>query len=194
MPPLIAIVGTVLVAGGLDCRGELLALEWRDVDFTGQVLHVRRAWSDIARTTKVPKSGKARAVPMSDDVIAALDRLSHRDHLTGDGDRVFVSTTGGVLDSSSLRKRYAAALERAGLPPLRLHDLRHSFCSLAIRALPVSDVQAIAGHSDIATTSRYLHSVPRPEHAAKLTAAFAGENRASNSASNVDISDVLESV
>lgn len=62
---------------------------------------------------------------------------------------------------------------------------------MAIQVLPVHDVQAIAGHADIATTSRYLHSIPRPEHAAKLTAAFA-EKRASHRASNVELSNVSE--
>lgn len=102
-----------IVAGFSGLRmGELLALEWRDVDFAGQVLRVRRAWSEVSRTTKTPKSGKERAVPMSDDVIAALDRLSRRGHQTSDGDRVFVSTTGGVLrlerPAQALRSRSRA--------------------------------------------------------------------------------------
>ena len=46
--------------------GELLALRWRDVDFTGSVIRVRSSWSGGQLTT--PKSGKVRSVPMAPDV------------------------------------------------------------------------------------------------------------------------------
>jgi integrase len=50
-------------------RGELLALRWRDIDFTASVIRVRASYSDGHLTT--PKSGKVRSVPMAPDVAAA---------------------------------------------------------------------------------------------------------------------------
>ena len=57
-------------------RGELLALRWRDVDFTGSVIRVRASYAAGRLTT--PKSGKVRSVPMAPDVAAALAQLGAR--------------------------------------------------------------------------------------------------------------------
>ena len=56
---------------------------------------------------------------------------------------------------------------------MTFHDLRHTFGTLAVRRLPVTDVQAYLGHADIATTMRYVHHVPRHDAARQLSAAFA---------------------
>lgn len=68
-------------------RGELIALRWRDVDFGGSVIRVRRAYSYGALT--VPKSGKARAVPLAPEVARSLARLGARSLWTGEEDLVF---------------------------------------------------------------------------------------------------------
>lgn len=103
--------------------GELLALRWRDVDFTGSVIRVRSSWVGGQLTT--PKSGKVRSVPMAPDVATALARLGDRSNWTGDDDLVFANETGDHLSDSALRSRYKAALRRAKLRELRFHDLRH---------------------------------------------------------------------
>jgi len=56
---------------------------------------------------------------------------------------------------------------------MTFHDLRHVFGTIAVRAFPVTDVQAFMGHQSITTTMRYVHHVPRHDAAAKLSAAFA---------------------
>jgi len=73
-----------------------------------------------------------------------------------------------VLDDSKLRKRFKGALARAGLKRLRLHDLRHTFGTLAVQAFPLSDVRAYMGHADIQTTMIYVHHVPQHDAAARL--------------------------
>lgn len=156
-------------------QGELLALRWRDIDFAGQRLHVRRAWSQAAKAEKAPKSGKVRSVPLVTELIGPLDRLSRREHFTGDDDLVFINAVGEHLDGWALRRRYAAALKRAGLRPIRFHDLRHCFGSVAVRAFPLSDVQAMLGHAHITTTMRYVHHRPGADDAAKLSDAFRGD-------------------
>src|SRR3954464_2690684 len=77
-------------------RGELVALRWRDVDFTGSLIRVRRSYSYGGLT--VPKSGKARAVPLAPEVAHALARLSTRPLWTGEDDLVFPGETGEFLD------------------------------------------------------------------------------------------------
>ncbi len=105
----------------------------------------------------VPKSGKVRSVPMVDDVARLLAQLNARQDFAGDDDLVFCEPDGGWLNDDRLRRRYEAALKRAGLRRLRFHDLRHRFGSLAITRADIVEVQAWMGHADIQTTMRYLH-------------------------------------
>jgi integrase len=104
-------------------RGELLALRWRDVDFAGSLIRVRASFAGGQLTSL--KSGKVRSVPMAPEIARVLAELGARERGTGDDDLVFVGEYGFYLDGSALRRRYAAALRRAGLRPLRFHDLRH---------------------------------------------------------------------
>jgi integrase len=151
-------------------RGELIALHWRDVDFTGSVIRVRASYADGHLTT--PKSGKVRAVPMAPDVASALARLGERKQRTGDDDLVFLGDWGGYVDGSALRRRYDAALKRAGLRRLRFHDLRHTFGTRMIAKADIRRVQEWMGHADVQTTMKYLHYVPREEDAALVAEAF----------------------
>ena len=61
--------------------GELRALRWRDIDFERRIIHVRRSYS--LANEDVPKSGRARAVPLVDQVARVLDALSRRDVFIG---------------------------------------------------------------------------------------------------------------
>jgi integrase len=162
-----------LTAGFTGLRmGELLALQWRDVDFTGQVVRVRRSYN-IHGGVGTPKSGKVRSVPLVPDVAGALARLGEREDFVGDDELVFPNELGRFMDASSLRDRYKAALTRAGLRSLRFHDLRHTFGTLAVRRAEVPAVQAWMGHADIQTTMRYVHHRDRGDEARLLAEAFA---------------------
>lgn len=151
--------------------GELLALRWQDVDFTGAVLTISRAIS--AGIEGVTKSGEVRRVPMADQTTEALWRLAGRGDFTSADDYVFCNALGRPLDGSALRRRYKRARDAAGLRPLRWHDLRHTFGSLLIAGgVDLVSVKDALGHSQLSTTSRYLHARPVNERAAAFTAAF----------------------
>lgn len=157
-------------------QGELLALRWRDIDFAGQRVHVRRAWSQAAHHEKAPKSGKVRSVPLVTELIGPLDRLSRREHFTTEDDLVFCNDVGAHLNGWNLRRHYDAALKAADLRPVRFHDLGHCFGSVAVRAFPLSDVQPMLGHAHITTTMRYVHHRPGADDAARLSSAFRGDS------------------
>ena len=157
-------------------RGELIALRWRDVDFAAHAIRVTSSYAGGRLTT--PKSGKARTVPMAPEVATALARLAERRRWTADTDLVFCGQLGGYLCGSALRRRYVAALGRAGLRQLRFHDLRHTFGTRVIAHADILRVQEWMGHADVQTTMRYLHFAPRAEDAAIVAAAFATETRA----------------
>ncbi len=147
--------------------GELRALRWRDVDWLRQVIRVRRSytWGEEG----APKSGKVRAVPLSDQPARALEELSRREHWTDEEHLVFVSPTGTFVDESALRRRFYKALKAAELPKMRFHDLRHTFGTLAVQAFSLTDVKAFMGHADIQTTMIYAHHVPQHDAADRLT-------------------------
>lgn len=146
--------------------GELRALRWSDIDFTKRLLHVRRDYT--ANTLGVPKSGKVRSVPLIDQAARALDGLSRREHFIDPDDLVFIGEAGGYFDESALRRRLRIALDQAKLKPIRFHDRRHTFGTIAVQAFPLSDVRAYMGHTDIATTMIYVHHVPQADAADRL--------------------------
>lgn len=153
--------------------GELLALRWRDVDFAAQTLRVTASYT--AGTLGAPKSGLGRAVPLVDEVTQTLARLAGRKRWNGPDDLVFIGVAGGYLDGSALRRRFKRARDAAGLRPLRFHDLRHTFGSIAIRTADPRELQEWMGHSDFSTTQIYMHYRPRADAARRLSAAFGSE-------------------
>jgi integrase len=167
------VIYTVAAYTGLR-MGELRALRWRDVDFASSNVFVRK--NHVRDRTSTPKSGKVRSVPLIDLAAKVLDELSRRDNFTGPDDRVFVEEDGSHIDDWALRMRFYEALKQAGLghkreenPPLRFHDLRHTFGTLGVQAWPLRDLQAYMGHANITTTEGYAHHVPKRNAAAALT-------------------------
>ena len=155
-------------------RGELVALRWRDVDFAGRKLIVRRALSGDTEVRST-KSRRAREVPLPDQAAAALDRLSRRAEFTRPDDYVFASRFGRRLDPSALRRRYERARDAVDLEPLHFHGLRHTYGSLLVAGgVDLVSVKAAMGHSRITTTERYLHARPADELAERFTVALAG--------------------
>jgi hypothetical protein len=127
-----------------------------------------------------PKSHRARSVPLADQAVVALDRLSRRANFTGPDDLVFGTVVGGHRHGDDVRDAFYDALNEAGLAhmrakddPIVFHGLRHTFGTLAVRSAPVTDVQHWMGHADLATMMRIVHYVPQHDNAARLSAAFA---------------------
>lgn len=151
-------------------RGELVALRWRSVDLERSLVYVvdNVSGGEDARV----KDGEGRTVPLAPQVLEAL--TAWRPQAAKADDLVFPGIAPGRrVDGQGLSLRFKAARDAAGLRPLRFHDLRHTFGSLAIDGgASIVQVQAWLGHADVATTMRYLHSKSRAEDAALLGAAF----------------------
>jgi integrase len=155
-------------------RGELVALRWRDVDFVGRKIIVRRSLS-AETELRSTKSRRAREVPLPDQAATALDRLSRRGEFTGPDDYVFANRSGRRLDPSALRRRFERARDAAGLERLRFHDLRHTYGSLLVAGgIDLPSVKAAMGNSRLSTTERYLHARPADELAERFTRALDG--------------------
>jgi integrase len=117
-----------------------------------------------------------RSVPLAPVVAQALARLGQREFWTDEDELVFPGIVGKYLDASALSRRYRSALKRAGLRPLRFHDLRHTFRTRMIAKADIRRVQEWMGHADVQTTMRYLHYAPRGDEAELVAEAFAIED------------------
>lgn len=120
-------------------RGEMLQLNWRDVDLQSRIIRLR------SLTTK---TAKARELPITDRLAIELERLK-----TSVSDCALVFTCGDV------KRSFATACGLAGIDNLRWHDLRHTFATrLVQRNLPLSEVARLLGHSSLQMTYRYSNA------------------------------------
>ena len=108
---------------------------------------------------------------MAPEVAESLARLAERGDWTGDDDSC--SRSGWALPRRlGAEPPLQGGAERAGLRPLRFHDLRHTFGTRMIGKADIRRVQEWTGHADVQTTMKYLHYVPREKDAELVAEAF----------------------
>jgi len=154
-------------------QGELLALRWRDVDWPARRVRIRRSF--VRGEFGKPKSKRSsRSVPLADRLAGELDHLHQETLYRRDDDLVFAHPhTGKPIDRSRLLKRFKAALKRAGVRPVRFHDLRHTFGTrMAAQGVPMRALQEMMGHRDFKTTLIYADYMPSAREAEWVEAAF----------------------
>ncbi len=151
--------------------GEVLGLQWPDIDFEGRFIEVRRTvyWRGKGLQTSSPKSGKGRRVVIPQVLAARLrqrrDILTAHAALEGREPSVwaFPNRAGKPHDSVNLLKRtWYPLLAKAGLRRLSFHALRHTYSSLLIqRGESLAFIKQQLGHASIQTTvDVYGHLVP----------------------------------
>jgi integrase len=148
--------------------GEAVALRWADVDLGAGTVHVRRTAIEArggAVTFAEPKTSRSRRqVDLPAFVVAALERHRALVGATPHPERlVFMSPDELPLRRSNLHRRsWKPLLERAKLPHVPFHALRHTAATLALAAgVNPKVVQERLGHSSIALTlDTYSHAVP----------------------------------
>jgi len=126
-------------------RGELLALQWDQVNLLAKTITVKKS-----------KSGKVRHVPLNDISYGVLHQIpgAHR--------------TGPVFkfrgkEMTCIDSWFRGAIEKSGIAPCRFHDLRHTFATrLVVVGVDLPTIKELLGHANIATTMIYAH--PSPAH------------------------------
>jgi len=121
---------------------------------------LRARWGDIDRGHRVwripalnSKSKRVRSVPLNTSALEVLDRLDTE----GSHEYLFVNGRFGK-PYTSIHKVWRQLRSRAGLPHLRIHDLRHQYASFLVNSgRTLYEVQQILGHSDPSVTQRYAH-------------------------------------
>ncbi|MCD4553205.1 bacteriophage integrase [Burkholderia pseudomallei] len=148
----------VRLALSTGCRkNELLALDWRRVDFERSFLRL-----DAEHT----KNGKRRVVPLNGAALSALrDQREWVERKCSDSEWVFPAWSGKRIQT--LQKGFNAACARVGIENFRIHDLRHTFASwLVMEGVSLYVVKDLLGHSSISVTERYAHLSPDQGRAA----------------------------
>jgi integrase len=156
--------------------GELFALEWPDIDLEGGFLCVRRSLEEIdgklrVKDVKTPKG--RRRIDLAPQTVAALHE--HRKAMLAEGHLagpVFCDTLGHHLRNANLRQNsFKRILKRAGLPSIRVYDLRHTCATLLLLAdEPAKVVSERLGHSTVTLTlDTYSHVLPTMQKRAAAT-------------------------
>jgi integrase len=165
-------------------RGEAAGLRWVDVDLDAGVAMIeqQRIANGHFVTVGPPKTAASRRLVALDRHTVRLLREHHRRQRAEqrkagnswqDTGYVFVTDYGAPLHPDYLTRRFRHLLIESGLPPVRLHDLRHGAASLAHSAgVDLKTVQAQLGHSSIVLTANTYTSVLTDllAHAAEATA------------------------
>jgi integrase len=137
---------------------------------------LKATWSQVdlgTRTWRIPasnsKSKRARSVPLNDSAIEVLSQLDTK----GVYDHVFINKV-TQKPYTTIMKVWERIREKAGLPHLRIHDLRHQYASFLVNAgRSLYEVQQILGHSSPVVTQRYAHLSTRSLQEADGSASLA---------------------
>ncbi len=135
--------------------GEVLNARWSDVD----LIHAQY----FLPTTK---GGASRYVPLNPVALRILNNQQK-----GSGSFWVFPGKDPQKPLKNIRKAWQRVLARAGVEPIRIHDIRHSFASACVRrGVPLYTVQKLLGHASHATTQRYAHLNQDELRQASLTA------------------------
>ena len=166
-------------------RGEIAGLRWVDVDLEGARITIRQALLAIGGEVYVssPKSYRGRTVDLDQGTVAQLAAhqvRQHRERWAYDGDYVdseyvFRKRDGSRLNPRTLSQTFQWIVKESDLPRIRLHDLRHTHASIAVKAgVPIGVVSERLGHaSPEFTLHRYSHVMPGMQREAADTIARA---------------------
>lgn len=148
-------------------QGEILGLQWDDIDMDKRLIHVIHNLSNSADITidgkrkytlkiQSPKSKNSiRTIPMNDTVYEMLKNKPHTNTM------VFPGRDNTYINSKNLLKRWQIVLKKSGLKYRTFHDLRHTFATqLLMNGVDLITIKNLMGHSSIKITEVYLDTLP----------------------------------
>ena len=164
----VAIILTVFTGVRL---GELMGLEWQDIDFKNGIISINRSsqyLSDMGVFTKTPKTESSiREIAIPEFIISLLEEYklwyeeqkSIYDELWANSDRLFVQSDGKPMHPSTISKWFVKYVAQIGLPVINFHGLRHTNASLLVaQNIDIAVISARLGHAQISTTlDFYVH-------------------------------------
>ncbi len=164
-------------------RGELLGLEWEDIDFDNRIIHVQRSSLYLPDKgifiDETKNATSARVIKIPDTAIDTLrdfkrwqaeQQLKVGDQWRGTK-RLFTTWNGRPMHPDTLTKWFHEFIQVHNLPPVSIHSLRHTNATLQIAGgVPLTTVSQRLGHANATTTGRiYAHAIRSADEAAAET-------------------------
>lgn len=135
------VVGLLLLTGMR--VSELLSTRWEHVDLERRTLFVPTS-----------KTGRTRYVPIASTAVEIIEKLPKAPGATF----LFPSPKGAAKHLTTIKHGWQTARDEAGLPGLRIHDLRHSAASFMVNSgVDLFAVGKVLGHANVASSARYSH-------------------------------------
>lgn len=156
------LIYVLLIYGGFR-EGEVLGIHYEDCDMVNRVINVRHAVITLKGGVSIsePKTETSkRAVTLPkvayDELKKHLDQLDKKEGL------IFTTGTGSPIYPRNFIRHFKSVLKEAGLPDIRVHDLRHSHASLLLASgVNPKLVQERLGHASVTLTlNLYSHTIP----------------------------------
>ena len=147
-------------------QGEILALSKSDVDLENGRIRIRRSWGTKTKIMGPTKGGRIRFVDFNPESWLATilrNAISQSVH----EEFIFTTSSGEMIGQTEIAgKTFNNIMERAGVPKIRFHDLRHTFATwYMIKTDNIRHLQQLLGHATVATTEKYLHVSARHKKA-----------------------------
>lgn len=139
-------------------RGEVLALDWEDIDAENNTLRINKTLTE-ERQIQAPKTEHSKRV-LTIPHWLAKKILSFND---GISPHIFHTKTGGYRTPSNMARAFDIVLSFAKLPPIDIHELRHTHASILIaNGMSLADVSRRLGHANVSiTASTYTHALDK---------------------------------
>jgi len=137
---------------------EVLGLQWSDIDFDNDVIHVVRQAS--REGIKEPKGGSRRDIPMHPKIKEALQNVERR------SEYIFVTQSGSLIEYHNFKHGLESAYRANGIPKKKFHAYRATFATkLCQKGVRLEITSKLCGHSSVAVTAKYYRSISRSEEA-----------------------------
>jgi integrase len=144
--------------------GELLGLQWGDIDLRAGELHVCRQWTRMGEYAPPKTRAAVRRLPLSADIVKYLSEHKLESRYSKADEPVFASRSGHPLTHRNATGRgFDGAVKQAGLEGVSFHSMRHAFASRMIdRGISSTVLAKLMGHESSAITERrYIHLFDR---------------------------------
>lgn len=138
------------VYGGLR-RSEIYGIKWSDIDYKNKTIHIQRSRLKVSGVDTISKTktlNSNRVIPINNDLIDLLNRSRNNSEF------VFIKPDRDIAE------KLHRIQDKANLPHIKFHDLRHTSGTLLLaNGIDVKTVSEFLGHSNISTTSVYVHAI-----------------------------------
>lgn len=146
-------------------RGELLALEWKNIDLKKKELKVEQSAKEvyiydspeqkhIETVIQIPKTATSfRSIPIPTALVCKLEEIKNKDGF------LFLDKSGKLLKGKNVSTQWTKVLKKCNIPHKKFHSIRHTYGSLLLqKGVDIETVAELMGHTAISITQIYMHS------------------------------------